>query len=68
LSRNQISKWVDFKTTHQLDGCTQNTHAHPLGWGNNKIEIEINTDELLVTIWEHMREIKRGEDEGILLN
>jgi hypothetical protein len=20
------SKWVDFKTTHQLDGCTQNLH------------------------------------------
>ncbi len=26
-----------------------------------KIEIDINNDELLKTIWEHMREIKRGE-------
>jgi hypothetical protein len=26
-----------------------------------KIEIDINNYELLETIWEHMREIKRGE-------
>jgi hypothetical protein len=26
-----------------------------------KFEIDINNDELLKTIWEHMREIKRGE-------
>jgi hypothetical protein len=26
------SRWVDFKTTHQLDGCTQNLHmlAHQI--------------------------------------
>jgi hypothetical protein len=28
-----------------------------------KIEIDINNDELLETICEHMREIKRGERE-----
>jgi hypothetical protein len=26
LRRNPTSRWVDFKTTHQLDGCTQNLH------------------------------------------
>jgi hypothetical protein len=26
LRRNLISKWEDFKTTHELDGCTQNLH------------------------------------------
>jgi hypothetical protein len=26
-----------------------------------KLEIDINNDELLEIIWEHMREIKRGE-------
>jgi hypothetical protein len=26
LKRNPTSRWVDFKTTHQLDGCTQNLH------------------------------------------
>ncbi len=26
-----------------------------------KIEIDINNDELLKTIWEHAREINRGE-------
>jgi hypothetical protein len=26
-----------------------------------KVEIDINNDEILETIWEHMREIKRGE-------
>jgi flagellar basal body-associated protein FliL len=25
-----------------------------------KIEIDINNDELLQSIWEHMKEIKRG--------
>jgi hypothetical protein len=24
LRKNPTSRWVDFKTTHQLDGCTQN--------------------------------------------
>ncbi len=33
-----------------------------------KIEININNDELLETIWEHMRKIKREEGEGIILN
>jgi len=28
LRRNPISRWVDFKTTHQLHGCTQNLHMH----------------------------------------
>jgi hypothetical protein len=28
LRRNPTSRWVDFKTTHQLDGCTQNLHMH----------------------------------------
>ncbi len=29
--------WVDFKTTHQLDGCTpKSTHLCPLAWGNEK--------------------------------
>jgi acyl-ACP thioesterase len=27
-----------------------------------KVEININNDELLETIWEHMKEIKRGGD------
>jgi hypothetical protein len=29
------SRWVDFKTTLQLDGCTKNLHmrACPLAWG-----------------------------------
>jgi hypothetical protein len=36
LRRNPISRWVDFKTTHQLYGCTQNLHMHcPLARGNN---------------------------------
>jgi hypothetical protein len=26
FNKNPISRWVDFKTTHQLDGCTQNSH------------------------------------------
>jgi hypothetical protein len=26
-----------------------------------KIKIDINNDELLETIWEHMKEIKRGK-------
>jgi hypothetical protein len=26
LRRNPTSRWVDFKTIHQLDGCTQNLH------------------------------------------
>jgi len=26
LKRNPTSRWVGFKTTHQLDGCTQNIH------------------------------------------
>jgi len=30
-----------------------------------KFEIDINNDELLKTIWEHMREIKRGGREDI---
>jgi hypothetical protein len=29
-----------------------------------KIEIDINNDELLETIWEHMRKIKREEGGG----
>jgi hypothetical protein len=33
-----------------------------------KIKIDINKDELLKTIWEHMREIKGGGGKGILLN
>jgi hypothetical protein len=33
-----------------------------------KFEIDINNDELLITILERMREIKRGERSGILLN
>jgi hypothetical protein len=28
LKRNPTSRWVDFKTTYQLDGCTQNLHMH----------------------------------------
>jgi hypothetical protein len=58
LQNNSSIRWVHPKYTH----------AHPLGWGNNKIEIDINNDKLLLTIWEHIREIKRGEHEGILLN
>jgi hypothetical protein len=27
---------------------------------NFKFEIDINNDDLLETVWEHMREIKRG--------
>jgi hypothetical protein len=26
LKRKPTSRWVSFKTTHQLDGCTQNQH------------------------------------------
>jgi hypothetical protein len=33
-----------------------------------KFEIDINNDELLITILERMREIERGERSGILLN
>jgi hypothetical protein len=34
-----------------------------------KIEIDINNDELLETIWEHMRKIKmEGGEKVILLN
>ncbi len=40
LRRNPTSRWVDFKTTHQLDGCTQNLHMRPLTWGNKKREIK----------------------------
>jgi len=28
LRRNATSIWVDFKTTHQLSGCTQNLHMY----------------------------------------
>jgi hypothetical protein len=28
LRRNPTNRWVDFKTTHQLDGCTQNLDMH----------------------------------------
>ncbi len=28
LRRNPTSRWVDFKTTHQLGGCTQHLHMH----------------------------------------
>ncbi len=28
LRTNPTSRWVDFKTTHQLGGCTQNLHMH----------------------------------------
>jgi len=33
-----------------------------------KFEIDRNNDELFETIYKHMREIKGGEGEGILLN
>jgi hypothetical protein len=26
LEKNLTSRWIHFKTTHQLDGCTQNLH------------------------------------------
>ncbi len=29
-----------------------------------KLEIDINNDELLEIIWEHMRELERGEQRG----
>jgi hypothetical protein len=37
---------------------------------NSKIEFEfdINNDELSKTIWEHMREIKRGEGVFYIVN
>jgi hypothetical protein len=28
LRTNPTSRWVDFKTTHELGGCTQNLHMH----------------------------------------
>jgi hypothetical protein len=28
LRRNPTSRWVDFKTTHQLSGCTQNLNMY----------------------------------------
>jgi len=28
------SRWVDFKTTHQLDGYTQTPHTN--AWGKNR--------------------------------
>jgi len=31
FEKNPTSKWVDLKTTHQLDGCTQNLNMHVLG-------------------------------------
>jgi hypothetical protein len=49
LKRNPTSRWVDFKTTHQLDGVhPKSTHAHPLPWGNNK------TRELDFTMFTYM--------------
>jgi hypothetical protein len=33
-----------------------------------KIEIDRNNDELLRTNWEHMKEMKKRERRGILLN
>jgi hypothetical protein len=33
-----------------------------------KFEIDINSDDVLEIVWEHMREIKRPEGEGILFN
>lgn len=33
-----------------------------------KFEIHTYNDELLETIWEHMKEIKKGDGQGILLN
>jgi hypothetical protein len=33
------SRWVDFKTTYQLDGChPKSTHACPIAWGNKEKE------------------------------
>jgi hypothetical protein len=47
LRRNPTNRWVDFKTTHQLDGFTQkSTHEHPLAWGNKKfreLHLELHT-------------------------
>jgi hypothetical protein len=37
LKKNPTSRWVDFKTTHQLDGCTQNLHMHIHSLGEIKI-------------------------------
>jgi hypothetical protein len=34
----------------------------------SNLEIDINNDDLLEIVWEHMREIKRPEGEGILFN
>jgi len=33
FDKKPTSRWVDFKTTHQLNGCTQNLHMciHYLG-------------------------------------
>jgi hypothetical protein len=43
LKRNPTSTWVDFKTTHQSNGCTQkSTHARPLNWGNKKMQLILN--------------------------
>jgi hypothetical protein len=36
-------------------------------YNKNNIEIDINNDELLETIWEHMKEIKRGEGKGNII-
>jgi hypothetical protein len=34
---NSTNRWVDFKTTHLLDGCIQNLHGHVhLAWVNKK--------------------------------
>ncbi len=63
-SRNPTSRWVHFKTTRQLDGCTQNLHMHihqlgaKLGqpWGQrNQIMFQNRTSlfffDLCWTIW-----------------
>jgi hypothetical protein len=44
LRKNSTSRWVDFKTTHQLYGCTQNLHTpHPLAWANKKFTHKLIT-------------------------
>jgi hypothetical protein len=43
-------------------------YHHILLYNKIKIKVHIKNDELLKTIWEHMRKIKGEEGEGISLN
>jgi hypothetical protein len=51
LRRNP--RWVDFKTPHQLDGCTQNLHVCPSAWGNENYSWSWILSPLQISLLHH---------------